>query len=275
MSSPISEHTPCIGLSPFVELYWDGTFDADSSGLLSLQMIPNGCLELIIHLNDHHCDLLNEKKWSQTPDYIILGLYTKPYEVQFTAPVKVFAIRFKPEAIYNIFKVPASMFKDSYEDMSMVLGLDFRDFCHRLREEKSISAMIRHTEDYLLMSLQRNKINMSYVNLAAELIRNTKGIRIEDLPGKVFISQRQLEREFKDKVGISPKHYLRLTRINEVLRLMNEQQEIELVSVAYHCGYADQAHFIHDFKRITGVIPTIYIKERGRFISNPGLAYYG
>jgi AraC-like DNA-binding protein len=267
MSALITEYIPCKSLSQFVELYWEGSFNANGSGGLSMQMIPNGCLELIFHLNDLHCDLHNNNIWSQSPDYMIIGLFTQPYEVQFKNHVKVFAIRFKPEGIYNIFGVPASTLKDRYEDMTMVLGREFHDFSHRLRDEKSVSKMISRAESYLLKSLQCNKIDISYVNVAAELIRNTKGIKIEDLPMRVFISQRQLEREFKDKVGISPKHYFRITRINEALRFLNDNQATDLTSVAYHCGYFDQAHFINDFKRITGKNPTIFIKEKRSIFS--------
>ncbi|MET7029946.1 helix-turn-helix domain-containing protein [Sediminicola luteus] len=274
MSSLITEYMPCESLRPFVELFWEGSFNANASGQISMQLIPNGCLELIIHLNDLHCNLQKDNSWSQTPDYMIIGMFTQPYEVRFENHVKVFAIRFKPEAIYNVFGVPASKLKERYEDMSMVLGSSFRDFSHRLREEKSVGGMIRNTEKYLLKCLLENKIDLNYVNSAADLIRNTKGIKIEDLPNRLYISQRQLEREFKDKVGISPKHYLRITRINEVLRMLSANRPIDLTSVAYHCGYFDQAHFIKDFKRITGIKPTIYIRERRQIIANPGLAHY-
>ena len=274
MSKPITEYKPCESLRPFVELYWEGSFNVNGDGHLSMQMIPNGCLELILHLTDLHCNLHNEDGWTQTPDYLILGLFTQPYEVQFSTPVKVFAIRFKPEGIYNIFGVPASTFKESYEDMSLVLGSKFRDFSHRLREESSIVGMVRHAESYLLKNLKHHKIEINYVNRAAELIRHTMGIKIEDISNQVAISQRQLEREFKAKIGISPKRYLRITRINEVLRLLANNQTLNLASVAYHCGYSDQAHFINDFKKFTGKKPTMFIKERGQFIANPGLAYY-
>ena len=205
---------------------------------------------------------------------MILGMFTQPYEVQFKNHVKVFAIRFKPDGIYNILGLPASLIKDCYEDISIVLGSKFRDFSHRVREEKSVAAMIERTESYLLKSIQENSIETSYVNLAADLIRSTKDIKIADLPSMVFISQRQLEREFKDKVGISPKHYLRIIRINEVLRLLDDNQAIDLTNIAYLCGYFDQAHLINDFKRITGKKPTIFIKEKAQFIANPGLAHY-
>ncbi|MAN60194.1 MAG: hypothetical protein CMC08_10200 [Flavobacteriaceae bacterium] len=74
---------------------------------------------------------------------------------------------------------------------------------------------------------------------------------------------------------MSLEHYLRIIRINEVLRMLHNECPINLTNVAYHCGYFDQAHFINDFKRIIGQKPTIFIRENKRFIVNPGLAHYG
>jgi AraC-like DNA-binding protein len=270
MNSLITEYESGTDLKPFVELFWEGSFNSTSSGPQSMHLIPNGCLELIIHLNDLHCDLQHIDAWYQSPDYMLIGLFTQAYEVQFRDHVKVFAIRFKPEGIYNIFGVPASLFKERFEDMSLVLGREFRDFSRALREEKSIPLMIKRAEAYLRKVLQKNNAALNYVNHAAEIIRTTKGIRIEDLPNRVYISQRQLEREFKYKIGISPKHYLRITRMNEVMRFLSKNHAIDLTSVAYHCGYFDQAHFINDFKKITGSNPTLFIKDKGNYLTAAG-----
>lgn len=241
---------------------------------ISLQIVPNGCVEIIIHLSDLHCNLHDGTYgWSQTPDYLVLGLFTHAFEVKFTTTVDVFAIRFKPEGIYNLFGLPSSMFLDSYEDMSMVLGKDFHDFCNNLKETNTVDQMVGQTERYLFKTLAKQCNDLNYVNRAAELIRNEQGIRIKKIADELSISQRQLEREFKAKIGISPKHYLRITRINEVIRLLHENHHLSLTSVAYHCGFADQAHFINEFKKITGEIPTIFLKERERFISNSGLSH--
>jgi AraC-like DNA-binding protein len=274
MGIQIVEYKPGKSLRPFVEVYWEGIFEVDESNHLSMQVIPNGCVEMIIHISSRHCNLLNVDEWSNTPPSIIIGLFTKAYEVRFKNSVRVFAIRFKPEGIYNIFGVPASAFNGRYEDMSMVLGKEFRDFSNRLKEEYSVTNMISRTEDHLMKNLIRNKIGFSYVNRAAELIRQTKGIRIDELPDQVFISQRQLEREFKEKIGITPKQYLRITRLNEVQRLIADNHTINLSHVAYHCGYSDQAHFIRDFKNITGEIPTIFLRANERFMTNAGLSHY-
>lgn len=267
MSVFIKEYEPSESLRPYVELYWEGSFIANTAGHLSMQMIPNGYLDLIILLNNMNCNLHNNNTLSQSPDYIIMGLFNQSYELRFKNRLKVFAIRFNPEGIYNVFGVPASALKEHYGDMSMVLGSEFRDFSNSLGEEKSVANIIKSTESHLLKTLKVHNIGTNYLNLAAELIRNSKDIKIKDLPKSLFISQRQLEREFKDKIGISPKHYLKIIRINEVLRLLNNNPGIDLTSVAFRCGYFDQAHFINDFKRITGKTPSFFIKERRRLLA--------
>ena len=265
----IQEYRPSPLLSPFVDAYWQGDFNMRSEGLLSQRVVPNGHVDIIIHLTDLHCDLYHPNGWGQSPDYTIIGLYTRPYEVKFSRRVQVFSIRFKPEGVYNIFGVPASEFKEGFDDMSLVMGRRFRDYCDRLRETTGIRKMIALTEQYLLKSAARNSFNMGYVNRAAEIIRSTGGaVRIDELPRKVFISQRQLEREFKEKIGISPKRYLRLARLAEVHRQMGTGNVPDLSRITYHCGYADQAHFIRDFKSFTGEIPTAFLKQRERFLVN-------
>jgi len=269
MDAKIADYTPSPALQPFVAQYWAGTFNWRQVDHQSMRVIPNGFVELIIHLTDWHCDLHSQQGWTQSPDHTIIGLHTRPYEVQFGRQVEVFAIRFKPEGVYTIFGVPAGEFKGGYDDMSLVLGSDFREFSDRIREKESTQEMVALTEEYLLKTIQRNCIDINYVNRAAELIRQTKGaVRIEELPERVYISLRQLERAFKEKIGVSPKHYLRISRINEVHRLLEEENMLNFTQVAYQSGYTDQAHFIRDYKNITGERPTIFVKERDQFIVN-------
>lgn len=274
MNTLLKEYLPCNKLKPFVELFWKGSFNINANGPLYMQMIPTGCLELIIHLDNFHFDLEYGSSWLQTPDSMILGLFTKPYKIRFKKYVKVFAIRFKPEGIYRIFRVSSSVLIDRFEDVSMVLGPEFILFSKRLMEETNVTSRILRTENYLLKKLLNNKIDMNYVHLAAELIRTTKGVKIKDLSKKLCVCERQLEREFKGKLGVSPKQYHRIIRVNEVVRLLNKEQVMSLTSVADQCGYFDQSHFINDFKKITGKKPSYYIRERDQFISNPGLAHY-
>jgi AraC-like DNA-binding protein len=273
MRVKIKEYKPCRELRPYVELFWTGNFNIDSAGLLSQRVVPYGYVELIIHLSDDHCELLQGSFHSPSPDYTLIGLFTKHYDVHFRKHVRVFGIRFKPEGIYNAFRVPASEVHQGFADMESFTGSHFREFCSSLRESVSHPGMISLTEKYLLKRLNSSRLNLYYLNIAAEIIRQKNGvISMNELAGKVFISTRQLEREFKQKLGISPKSYMRIARLNEVNRKINSGERIDLTELSYTAGYSDQAHFIRDFREFTGESPKVFLSKRDEFLVHPNNA---
>ena len=272
MSVNIREYKPSAHLKPFVELFWECRFNMDNAQIFRQQVAPNGFVELIIHPSEYHCYLPKNNRWEYSPDYTIIGLYTRPYEVRFHDYVDVFGIRFKPEGIYNLFGIPSAEFNEGYEDMEIVLGVDFKYYCSQLRDLKNINRRIHLTENYLIRNLDKNNADISYLNRAAEMIRGAQRFKmIDELPGKVYISLRQLEREFKSKMGITPKRYMRIARFNEVNRLLDEGNEVDLTMIAQECGYTDQSHFIKDFKKFMGVKPTVFIRDRHQFIVNSNI----
>ena len=269
MSVKMIEHKPAPPLDSFVEFYWTGEFNTGSDPLLSQHVIPNGYVELIIHLSDLHCDLHTGSCWGQSPDYTIIGLYTRPYEVRFRSHVRTFGIRFKPECIYNLFGIPASIFSQRFEDMELVLGSHFRDYCSRLREANNLREKLNLTHCYLIEQLNKHHPEKTYLNRAADLIRMSGHIaKVEELPGKVYISRRQLEREFKEKIGISPKQYMRIARLNEINRYLQSGAEINFSHLSLEAGYADQAHLCREFKTFAGVPPTKFMESIEQFILN-------
>jgi AraC-like DNA-binding protein len=273
MSVLFNEYKPSEQLKPFVEFFWTGIFNTGASAFFEQRVIPNGYVELIIHLSDFHCELLQGKDYSPSPNFTIIGLFTKPYDVHFRKKVNVFGIRFKPEGVYNIFGIPAAEIGSDFADIKNITGRRFIEFTEQLKEAKTVADRIILAEKYLSQNLNRNRINLYYLNLAAEIIRHKKGmLSIEELSAAVFISTRQLEREFKQKLGISPKFYMRIARLNEVNRRIQKGYRFILSDLAYSSGYTDQAHFIKDFKYFTGESPSIFVREKDRFIINPNRA---
>ena len=266
----MKEYAPSLHLGAYVELFWFGQFNVAQTPLLSQRVIPNGYIELIIHLTDAHCELLQGRDYETSPDHTLIGLFTQPYDVHFRETVRVFGIRFKPEGIYHVFGMSASEIHAAFADMESFAGRNFREFTGKIRTSDSVGEMRRLSEEYLLGKVNRRRLDLSYLNRAAEIIRRKKGlISMEELAGKAYISMRQLEREFRQKVGLSPKNYMRIARLNEVNRILTKGRRLLLTDVSYKCGYSDQAHFIRDFKHFTGESPKKFLKERDRYIVNP------
>ena len=258
---------------PYVELFWEGQFNVDNAQLLTQKVLPNGYLEAVIHLSDLHCELPQDTAYHPSADFTLIGLFSRPYEVRFKAPVHTFGIRFKPEGLQSVLRVPAAEIKDGFIDLEAFTGRDFREYCYRLRAASLPSERIALSEAFLQKKLEINSPELYYLNRAAEVIRRRKGlITLEDLAGIALISPRQLEREFKQKIGMTPKQYMRIARLNEVNRILESGKWKGLSGIAYDSGFADQAHFIRDFKHFTGENPTAFIRDREQFIVNPNMA---
>lgn len=268
MSVQFQETAPSKLLQPYVAGYWRASFNSGNAPRpLDFKVAPRGLVELVIHLSDFHCDLVVDGQWTPSPDFTLIGMWTEAYEVRFRKKVEALGIRFKPDGFFALFGIPAAEFTHRSTDMQDVLGIAFRDYCGRLREANSLPAQIKYTEDFLLAMLRKNGQGLPYLHAAAELIRAKGGeITVDELSKKAFISSRQLEREFKNIIGLSPKAYIRIARLWQAQQLIGKSGFANLAQLSYHAGYYDQSHFIRDFKQLTGVTPTGFLARREQFI---------
>jgi AraC-like DNA-binding protein len=70
------------------------------------------------------------------------------------------------------------------------------------------------------------------------------------------VSSRTLERKFKQILGIPPKKFSNIVRFQRALeKIQSNSASGNLIDIAYEFGYADQAHFIRDFKSMSGIVP--------------------
>ena len=100
------------------------------------------------------------------------------------------------------------------------------------------------------------------VERALELLGRHDGgddsMRVAGAARELRLSQRQLERLFLERVGVSPKRYARLCRFERAVHLARGPGT--LAEVASAAGYADQAHFIRDFRRLAGATPRRFLQ---------------
>lgn len=72
---------------------------------------------------------------------------------------------------------------------------------------------------------------------------------VTDMAAAVCLSPRQLQRSLKQATGFSPHDLLKVLRIQQSFK----QHYLDL--------YADQSHYIHSFRKVTGYTPAKYIDK--------------
>lgn len=83
-------------------------------------------------------------------------------------------------------------------------------------------------------------------------------------------SRRTVERLFRQQVGLAPHEARLLLRVKQARTLIKQEADLSLTDLALTCGYYDQAHFIRQFRRVTGVTPGNYRRRHRAHLSTSG-----
>ncbi len=98
------------------------------------------------------------------------------------------------------------------------------------------------------------------IEQAVTLLDAAEGdLRISALAKTLGISLRTLQPRFLATVGMTPKEYARVRRLQALLQSLDEEAPDIAAAAARH-GYSDQAHATHDLMRWTGSTPAALVR---------------
>jgi methylphosphotriester-DNA--protein-cysteine methyltransferase len=88
-----------------------------------------------------------------------------------------------------------------------------------------------------------------------EIIKNNGDVKIENLVKDSGFSLKYFGILFKQQVGITPKSFSNIIRLNYFINYKNIHPSKSLTECAYEANFFDQSHLIRIFKEITGKSP--------------------
>lgn len=95
------------------------------------------------------------------------------------------------------------------------------------------------------------------VRAAIAVLRSGGSVR--DAAERACLSERQLSRRFRSRVGVGPKTFARVMRLQRAAGALARGRSA--IDAAMHAGYADQAHFTRDATDLAGVTPSVLASE--------------
>ena len=87
--------------------------------------------------------------------------------------------------------------------------------------------------------------------------------RVAEVADAFALTERSLQRLVLDRVGLTPKWLIQRRRLHDAVSRLKGRAD-SLADLAAELGYADQAHFTHDFRAVTGLTPGQYLAEQAR-----------
>ncbi|MCP9336981.1 helix-turn-helix transcriptional regulator [Stutzerimonas xanthomarina] len=247
--SGFAARPPSPALAAYVQRFW--WLDGDSAAAPDAQLLhPDGGCGLIFNF----AEPLQLDGAAHSAAALIAGPQLTSSRLQLAARVKLMGVRFRPGMGSAFFGVGLDELSGVHLDDGPGLGLaGLSDALTELDRD----AQQRLVERELLARLNDAQTRRSpALQLLSQIAAHQGRARLSDLMQAVPLGQRQLERLFRHQVGLTPKQFSRIQRV----ALVRGELRIggSLLDTALSCGYADQAHFIHDFKSVVGMTPGQY-----------------
>jgi AraC-like DNA-binding protein len=173
-------------------------------------------------------------------------------------------IRFYPHAAASILNDKINLFNNQVANFGDVSGSKVLSLYNQLQEARSWTKRMALVEAFLLQQLSPAAKRLSKIavvsNLMLELRQQDTFNTMETVATRYGISARYMQQLFLQYTGLTPKLYHQINRFQNSLQLIRAANT-SLTSIAYECGYADQSHFIKEFKVFTGYTPSDYSIE--------------
>jgi AraC-like DNA-binding protein len=194
--------------------------------------------------------------WAADGEVVVAGPQRRPLGRPLPPELVVVGVRFPLGIGPSLLGVPAH----ELADMHVPLGaIDTRPAASLLRDLAPIEDPAEAPGRIARAVARRVHSSRSpdpVVQQAAALLEDPRA-RVERVASEVALSERQLQRRFRELVGYGPKvlqRVLRLQRLLEALELRRDRTG-GLARIAATIGYSDQAHLTRETRDLSGHSP--------------------
>jgi AraC-like DNA-binding protein len=242
------ERAPAMDLRADVACTWTGRI-GDTGERYTDRVLPDGCLDII---------------WDGARLFVA-GPDTGPVNLTPRPGSTLVGIRFRPGHASPVLGCPASALLDERADLEDLWGaIPAGAIAERLAGAGPLAAPA------ILESVVRERMadappaDRLVDGLVATLARSENGPGlVAASAARLGVTERSLHRRCTAAIGYGPKMLDRVLRFRRALHLGGAGGTSSMGALAATAGYADQAHFTRECRRLAGQTPSELFKTAG------------
>ena len=214
-----------------------------------IELISDACLNVLFELDG--------------PDSRALfsGAFLRPMSMALKANTTYFGFKPYSNLGFNSPKINLQEMVGSITDFAIVFP-GANQLISDMAESTSFSNRISVFKRFSWRHLVDHNYSPTFIDYMAVILCTSHGdIVLNNIDQVIGYSERYCREKFKDCYGMSPKQYNDIIRFQNTLKALLFGCDKDLSSLAIECGYFDQSHFTHDFKRYTNVPPGKYLEK--------------
>ena len=248
----VKVYTPSPAIADYISSFW--SIDTLSSAHTEL-VYPTGQIQLIFHYREPFLDRNSSGDEISQPEFSLCGQKLSYSSVTAGKNCGMIAAVLKTETASALLNIPLHeitgriiSFTDIYKS--------WKNYSWLFADSPDDISKIKIIESFLLRHIRIKSLHHSYfIKSCINEIRYTTGMSLPYKSLEKFsLSERSLQRIFKEGVGLSPKQFAEIVKFENCISLL--QSGKSLTDICYEAGYYDQPHFIRAFKHFTGITPS-------------------
>ncbi|MGE0190859.1 MAG: DUF6597 domain-containing transcriptional factor [Planctomycetota bacterium] len=227
------------------------------------RVVPDGCAEIVLNQAAAFRRFAADGTSHRQDHVLLVGQLGRAITIAPEGAVDLLGIRFEPGGLARLLGAPM----DELLDVDVALRHLRPDLHGRLEAAAAAHTFEARThaiEGVLLDERARSRPRAHAGLVAAAVARLGRADRtVERVAEELGVARRTLERAFRREVGLSPRDFVRVARVQRVVtRLEHGVPAGGWASLAVDAGYFDQSHLIRDFRQIAGTTPGRFLAER-------------
>jgi AraC-like DNA-binding protein len=234
---------PSPDLAPFVERHWIVAWDLRGRPPFTQEVLPHPCVNLVV----------------EPGLAAVHGVGSGRFARELRMRGRAVGVKFRPGGFRPFVDFDIAELTGRDRPLHVMFGAAGAALAEAIEATPDERAATGVMERFLRARRPAPDPNVELIaRLAREMLRDPALTRVDELAARAELSPRRLQRLFRRYVGVSPKWMLKRYRLHEAAERIAEGRAGDWTALALELGYADQAHFINDFRALVGRTPGEY-----------------
>lgn len=231
------------------------------------RVLPDGSMEMVINLEEDEIKVYDQKNHDRFKVFrgsLLSGPHSDFVVIDTACQRSAIGVNFKPGGAFPFFQLPADELHNEHVSLDTLWGTKAVEMREQLLEAPTPDDKFNILEQYLMGQMSGVSVHHPAVGFALKTFQAFPQRKISDVTEEINVSSRRFIQVFKEEVGLTPKQFCRIHRFQNVIRFIEDKEQVDWTDIAFTHGYYDQAHFIRDFQSFSGLSPTTYYSHQAK-----------
>lgn len=248
-------------LSPYLEsiFHYKG-FQPDHS---IERVVPTGHVFIIFELDGmlrHTYDNESLQPIAGFSKVWVSGMHRSYLSISAHPDSEMFVLQFKPGGAHPFFHLPLDSLSEKVTPGDQLFNGELLTLHEQLLQPGPSTQKFQAAENWLAQRFDPKQSTPQELQAIIEQLQKASASEYASIVEAYPFSGKHLIEQFKKYVGLTPKYFQRILRFNEILQQVQQKEKLAWSQIAYQCGYADQSHFIKEFRHFSGFNPEEFIR---------------